>query len=263
MKTTIQCLAEMPDLAALLPVVAGTSTSPGTTSRRTPGSQPPASLDIIQALDTRIRTWRGDATDRAHADAIWGDHRQGVLPDLWLWARMIEAEMLDQSPQPPATIPDQITLAGICDWLIRHNHWAVDQPWHDQYDHDVHSWHRRLTSLAGLTEPRIMRHQCSACEGPSDLTNDGDLWTCRSCGHLDPGPRRQITDYRLQPSQPTNTICTMFGVSGAWLRQQKARHRLTPDLSKGTRPLHWWPWDVFALLNPGIVEAYEQHAHLH
>ena len=270
-------LAELPELAALLPLAATGSTNGDDirTRKPVPDSRPPTRLDVVQALDTRTRATGDDAVRRYRDDlyAAWREPRrtsdgdleptweptQGVLPDLWLWARMVESEMLESSPTRPDDLPETPTMASVCDWLARHTEWAETQQWVAEYTDDVRRWHRRLRGLVGAREPRRMRHDCTSCGNRAELFNGGDVWACTECGHEDPGPRAQIRDYRYQDSRPTSTICAVFGVTEAWLWQARARRRLHPDTSKGRHPLHWWPWDVFRLRHPGVVEAYERH----
>ena len=96
--TTTAQLAQILDWAALLPALLTRRAPTGDSSnsgRRTHGSKPPVRLDILQILDTRRRATGDDAEDRAWHDRMASDHRQGILPDLWQWARMIEAEALE------------------------------------------------------------------------------------------------------------------------------------------------------------------------
>ncbi|MGC8030311.1 hypothetical protein ACP3WD_24010, partial [Salmonella enterica] len=97
-------LAELPELAALLPTALITR-SPDDTQRRTaPGSRPPVRLDVIQLLNTTL------AQDVAAGRAEWVDpDRAGLLPYLWTWCRDIEADALDAGHHPD-DLPD--TVAG-------------------------------------------------------------------------------------------------------------------------------------------------------
>lgn len=249
--TTADLLADIPGLAAFLPV-AGHNPDQVKTTPPPPGPRPPVRLDLVQMLDTRYR-YPGTALDRAAADDIWGDHRQGVQPDLMLWALFFA----EQNPAITDLIPND--LAQLCAWLGRRSEWAEKQDWGDTYVKDVKAWHTRLLRGCGDAPLAAMHHACTRCGNDATLVNAGDLWACAECGHEDPGPAQQIRTFRFQPSRPTPDICDMFRVERGWLYTHKKRRNLTPDPTKGTDPLHWWPWDVFRLLHPGLVDLYEQH----
>ena len=180
--TTTAQLAQIFDWAALLPALLTRCAPTGDTSRtgrRVPGSRPPVRLDILQILDTRRRATGDDAEDRAWHDRMASDHRQGILPDLWQWCRLIEAEAMHSRPEPPDELPEQPTLAGVVDWLTRHTPWAVEQPWAGEYVADVDWWWRKLREAVG--EAGETGVPCARCGEGLSMVHLG-LWECGT-GH--------------------------------------------------------------------------------
>ena len=177
-------LRDLLDWAALLPVLLTRHAPSGDSSRggRAPsGSKPPVRLDVLQVLDARVRIPGDDAEDRAELDRLAGDHRQGLLPDLWQWARLIEAEAMETCPQVPAELPEQPTLGSVVDWLLVHTGWAETQQWADEYRADVDWWWRRLRQLVGeaRAEPVV---PCGRC-GEALTQQKPGLWECEQ-GHM-------------------------------------------------------------------------------
>lgn len=172
-------LRDLLDWAALLPALLTRHAPTGDNSRggRAPsGSKPPVRLDVLQVLDARVRIPGDDAEDRAELDRLAGDHRQGLLPDLWQWARLIEAEAMETCPQVPAELPEQPTLGSVVGWLLVHTDWAETQQWADEYRADVDWWWRRLRQLVGeaRAEPVVPCGRCGEALTPAGP----GLWDC-------------------------------------------------------------------------------------
>ena len=172
-------LRDLLDWAALLPVLLTRHAPTGDSSRggRAPsGSKPPVRLDVLQVLDDRVRIPGDDAEDRAELDRLAGDHRQGLLPDLWQWARLVEAEAMETCPQVPAELPEQPTLGSVVGWLLVHTDWAETQQWADEYRADVDWWWRRLRHLVGeaRSEPVVPCGRCGEALTPAGP----GLWDC-------------------------------------------------------------------------------------
>ena len=179
-----QQLRDILDWAAILPALLTRRAPTGDTSRGgrpSPGSRPPVRLDVLHVLDTRTRVAGDDAEDRAWHDRMASDHRQGILPDLWQWCRLIEAEAMHSRPEPPDELPEQPTLAGVVDWLTRHTPWAVEQPWAGEYVADVDWWWRKLREAVGEADT-ASPVPCSRCGEPLEQRRGG-LWECVA-GHV-------------------------------------------------------------------------------
>ena len=179
-----QQLRDILDWAAILPALLTRRAPTGDTSRTgrsrsVPGSRPPVRLDVLHVLDTRTRVAGDDAEDRAWHDRMASDHRQGLLPDLWQWCRLIEAEAMDACPDVPEELPERPVLASVVDWLVKHTPWALTQPWADEYAADVDWWWRRLRDLIG--EAGESGVPCGRCGDWLAMVHLG-LWECRA-GH--------------------------------------------------------------------------------
>lgn len=183
-RSTTEQLADILDWAALLPALLTRRAPTGDTSRggrTSPGSRPPVRLDVLHVLDERPRITGDDAEDRAWHDRMASDHRQGLLPDLWQWARMIESEAMDGRPALPDELPEQPTLASVVGWLTKHTDpWALAQQWASEYVADIDWWWRRLRDLVGEARGHS-GVECGRCGEPLVLVHLG-LWECGS-GH--------------------------------------------------------------------------------
>ena len=176
-------------------------------------SKPPANLDRIVALDLRQRV-----RDLNHHDQLWrdGQPRQGILPTLWLWATMLEADWLDQSPQLPADLPEHPTIASACAWLAAHDHWWDGRPEWDEYAADLQLLDRWAKRLVGWRpEPT-----CPTCGAP--FTRHGEhVWACPHCG-------REISTRVVGVTLPVAHALT--GVPERTLRDWSKRQGLLPPL---------------------------------
>lgn len=220
-RSTIEQLGDILDWAALLPALLTRRAPTGDNSRggrRTPGSKPPVRLDILHLLDTRLRVTGDDAEDRAWHDRMASGHRQGLLPDLWQWARMIEAEALEGCPDVPDELPEAPTLASVVAWLVKHTgHWTLAQQWASEYVADVGWWWRRLRDLVGEASPAGV--PCGRCGETLGMVHLG-LWEC-GAGH-------QVTVQPVSIREAARITGTHEATLRRWLRESGA-----PRLSEG------------------------------
>ncbi|MGN8689411.1 hypothetical protein ACTND8_05850 [Atopobiaceae bacterium HCP3S3_F7] len=170
-------LAELADLATLLPTALITR-SPDDTQRRTaPGSRPPVRLDVIQLLNNTL------AQDVAAGRAEWMDpDRAGLLPYLWTWCRDIEADALDAGLAPD-DLPD--TVAGCCSWLATWLDFAQTLPQWDELVWGIERcWRNTRAATRGVRDDDPPRHaRCNRCH-IGTLTPSGDVWTCTDCARI-------------------------------------------------------------------------------
>jgi len=137
-RTTVARLHELPDLAAHLAYRLTTSrpaAEPG--GRGDPAETAPMHLAILHALDDRPRhsgdlaldyaddeAWQCPHASHPAKECPWeadDDGRQGLLPDLALWARMIAGDLETYDPKLPGDLPDPATITTICAWLLEHH----------------------------------------------------------------------------------------------------------------------------------------------
>lgn len=179
-----QWLGELPELYALLPlfVLPGVGVPQ---EEQTGGmefkSTPPVNIDV---LDLANEVEKRD-TDSVRSEAErerdrngyrWEDEdarrglrgivvakeparfREGVLPFLVQWTRLIDGELWDEEVEhdPPAEVP---TVSGECDFLLAQFDWISKQPWWLEFYAEVKQRHRQLAD-ATHTRPSRTRLVC-------------------------------------------------------------------------------------------------------
>lgn len=241
--TIRQQLVELADLATHLPHLLTSRTQPPAGSRNggtgIAHSPAPARLDILHALDTRIRDTSDDAETRAWHDRQPGptyidgkgrytrsaaDHRQGLIPDLYQWCKLIDAEARTAGLQP-ADLPEPPTLAGVTGWLHAHLDWALAQPepWRVELARDINWWWRHVRHLTGERAPYQPR--CTLCLFPY-VETDGGWWQCQGCGteiSIDNGLKRAA-----EPLVTLSQAAALTGTPRGTLKQWAADGRILP-----------------------------------
>lgn len=183
-----QALVDIPRLYALLPEALRSRTNAAKPSPRGAhngviGSPAPASVVVLQLLDERTR--HGSETDMAavrELDRLAGDRRQGLLPELFMWARMIEAEMLDYSPQLPDELPEQPSVENVCAWLRPTIRWCAGRQWWDELADDVLDIVRVLRVVLGEVEQANPRHEIRFGGCGYRIDPQPGYWRCTGCG---------------------------------------------------------------------------------
>ena len=218
-------LRDIDDLAACLPelVTARRADAGGSSS---PGPRVPLRLDVLAVLDDRERVHGDDAEDRAWHDRMAGDHRQGLLPDLWQWARLIEAEAMDTCPEIPEEIPDDMPgLPEVIAWLHRHLPWALTQPWSGELTGDIDWWWRRVKDIAGEAVRDPYRPRCRWCMFPVDPEGSG-LWRCCGCGRTEVNINVELERLGERPvtiNEATRLVDRTRPTIKTWIRDGRLR----------------------------------------
>lgn len=197
-------LCDILDLAPLLPALLTTRSAPGT-GRATRGSHSPAPLrlDVEQLLDPRPRS-AYPPDDRADADLAWGDHRQGLLPDLADWATAITREQAINNTPAQLQPPDRDNLTSIINYLLGNTAWIVEAArWADAFEADVHWWWQRCRTLVGEARPDY----APTCD------REGCGWWC------EPITTRALGDYRVHVIGYRCVGCATITDHGARLRR--------------------------------------------
>jgi hypothetical protein len=102
------------------------------------GSRPPMDLGVVDLMDEREKrnTDPARTEDERARDQVWGTRRQGVLPTLSSWVRLVDSERWDEGDEHQNP-PTQRTVLGECGWLIESMDWIGAQRWVDEMAADI------------------------------------------------------------------------------------------------------------------------------
>lgn len=206
--TTTQQLVDLVDIVANLTLRLTTST-PGVEQIRTKRKAEevaPVNVAVLHALDDRIKDrgpmggindnmperledegWKCKHHSHTEDDCPHENDdagRQGVLPDLWVWARMIEADLMEADPKLPEELPDPATMATVASWLVdHHERWGELFPAEGvEFAKDVKRWHNRLRAELGEHDPPTLRHGgVGGCGNELAQLADQVRYECRGC----------------------------------------------------------------------------------
>lgn len=227
-------LSELPDQMALLPLLLHSSGGGSADGLRTvPGPRTP-NVAVMDLLDTRVKLdGEVDMAGLAEIDRMAGDNRQGVLPELWLWAVLIEAERFDADPQLPPELPDEPTIANLCGWLLDGIAWVAEQQWSEELDHDL----RRIGSavrgmLQERDEYRPKHTEAGGCGWPFEARDNRTWYRCTGCGKVVDHwaeMRRVMAVQRVTLRQAAELTAIPLDT----LRRWKKAGVITPALNRG------------------------------
>lgn len=216
--TTTQQLVDLVDIVANLELRLTTST-PGVEQIRTkrPVSEgAPVNVTVLHALDDRVKHLGDSMPDYLEEERWQCQHhshepakcphenddqgRQGVLPDLWVWARMMEADLMEADPKLPEELPDPVTMATVTSWLVdHHERWGELFPQEAaEFAKDVKRWHNRLRAELGEHDPPTLRHtNLGGCGDVLVQLADGVRYECRGCHKvLTPGEMLSLAKWQ-------------------------------------------------------------------
>ena len=181
MTDTRKQLAAIPDLYALLPLflLPGTGTDDDGRAKASP-KRPPGSLAVLDLLDTREKPDADPTRQDFDLDRRAGARRQGVLPTLASWSRLVDSELWDEGREhtPPSDDP---TVAGECGFLLEHLRWAEDHQWFDELAADIAGIHRDL--MRAVREPDPIALRCPICTHEVETMANGGWFRCLGCDH--------------------------------------------------------------------------------
>ena len=197
-----EALARIPEDYAIAETLDRPATRGG--SAGSDATRAPASLSLLVLTDTRTLYRGDDAEDCAQVDRMAGERRQGVLPQLWLWCRMVESEAMEHCPQLPDELPQHPSVTGCCGWLSRHLDWSSSQPWFDVEAEDILSLARLLRDVLGDPRPYRPRHVTpEGCWGLLRAVREGDghvaYYECGRCGMVI-NPWARVADLTARPA---------------------------------------------------------------
>ena len=172
----------------------------------------------------------------------------GITATLESWVRILWEEMPE--------IPDLTELATVrseCATLVEHWDWIGEQQWAIDLAEDVTRLTATVKAHLGIKpEPE---YRCPQCHNPAYL-QPGGILACTEVPDHDVVVRDLEAQMRRRPALPTKDICAEFEVEPGTLRVWKHRRKIRPAPANGTNRDHWFPWDVFCLLNPDIAEGF-------
>ena len=174
-------LAEIVDMATLLPDAAITRTAGAKTSRPTPSSKPPTRLDVVHLLDHRDKPKPGVEHGMAWSRGMQyvDPDRIGVLPYLDGWCRDLETTLMDEHPAVPDETPEHPTVATCADWLTRHAEAAATTAQWPEVVYGLRVLRRNMrAATAGVRDERRRPVPCSRCGEPLERIGEQALWAC-------------------------------------------------------------------------------------
>jgi hypothetical protein len=238
-------LVALPDLVGELARLVADRTNHDVSGyhRKVVGSPAPLSIPVVHLVDQRHKPgWEG-ADPRI---APIGD-RYGIVPTLTLWIRVLTEELPDY---PELT--EQATVRSECAVLLEHWSFIQGRPWAIRLADDVTRITGTVKAQLGIRPEMVLR--CPQCSNAAYLQPGGVL-ACTEVPEHDLVVRDLDRQMRRRPPLPTKDICAEFDIEPGTLRVWKNRRKIKPAPSHPERD-HWFPWDVFCLLNPDVAEAF-------
>lgn len=179
-------LREIPDLYAQVGGYLIPGSAPVDPEARRPAStksRPPISVDIVDLVAAPKDGWQGwqpgddlDFSDPEDPKMVHTGYRNGIAGTLWLWGRLLEAEMADAGYRFTPCGSDVITT--VTGWLVMHLEWIVDLHGRDFTD-DVGRMHRALRRACGI-RPEPVYH-CPSCGWRIEPRDRMAWWVCTGC----------------------------------------------------------------------------------
>jgi hypothetical protein len=275
-RETRQHLGELPDLYALLPFF----TLPGVgvpEEERSGGagfgSRPPVNLDVIdlgrkrQKKDTdAVRTederardreqwrWEIEDTRSGHAGVVVAGEparfREGILPMLFQWTRLIDGEMWDEEIEHEGPAEDP-TISGECGFLLAHFAWITEQPWWLEFYDEIKTMHRLLLDATHqrVEKARLtcLNDECGWDVFPVETEVGNRYFKCEGCGETWGALELHRMAERKRPRK-LSECAKITGVSVRSLRTEIAEHALRPKIRDGNT-------DLFDLQDVAAVAA--------
>lgn len=124
-------LANLPDLADLLDRNYFHLLARGDRDPRDSAVRYVTRFDVLDLADTRTKDGLldTDAPGLADLNRRADARRLGILPNLELWIRMAEADMLDEGVEHTDPVIEGSSVTTAAGWLRRHLDWILGQQW--------------------------------------------------------------------------------------------------------------------------------------
>lgn len=142
----------------------------------------PLVLEVLDLLDRRHKNDVEPTRDNYELDKMAASRRQGVLPTLSQWVRLVDGELWDSdvSHSEPSDTP---TVDSECSWLHGHVDWITEQPWLNEMADDLTRMLKDCTLITG-TDEHTIKMTCTnlGCGWPVTEEADGAWYRCTGCG---------------------------------------------------------------------------------
>jgi hypothetical protein len=169
-------------------------------------SRPPLVVDVIDLEDQREKA-DADATRADYdLDRRAGARRQGVLPTLACWVRLVDGELWDDGIEhdPPADNP---TVTTECGFLLTHIDWIGEQQWLGEITDDIAAMLDDVRHATGWRpDPNT-----TAARAAGTLKAETPATTENSPGSTAPAARRRgrgrPARLRCNANRPTSNRC--------------------------------------------------------
>lgn len=269
-------LAELPKVFALLPLFVETSTAPPDPDHRIGDSnpaRPPMRLEVLDLLDMREKADAEAQRTDYDLDRRAGSRRQGVLPTLVGWARLVDGELADDEDLPEYKQADEHgliacsavcteapnrarklktygpcsevakhhwstpTVTGECAWLSAQLGWIIEQDWADEFENDVSNMVTDVKRVTGTDTKVKMTCLVVGCGWPVVKMDGGSWYRCTGCGK--PTSRMELHRMaeRAKP-KPLRTLAKQLNRSERSLRAYRTEGLIRPVARDGAVDLY-------------------------
>lgn len=231
-------------------------------------ARPPVDLDLLDLEDGRLSKSGADAVrDDFDLDRRAGARRQGILPTLVAWVRLVDGEMWDQGvdhdppgaqiacsghcvivdPAPSAQGPctDNLdrhtlpaTVAGECSWLCGHLAWIMTRTWVDELAAELERILKDIRRACGdASVDETLTCLKDGCGWAVEEISGGAWFRCRGCGSA---WSRMELHKRAERKKPISLAecARRAGVTERTLHNYRADGRITPTTRRGRRDLY-------------------------
>lgn len=176
-----EALTDLPQAYELLPLFTLPGSAPPDPDRRTgttSPARPPLNLGVLDLMDERDKADAPAIRDDYDLDRRAGARRQGILPNLASWVRLVDGEMWDEDIQHSAP-SDRPTVATECAWLLGQIEWILRQQWADELAADLAGMFDDVKAATGWSKSQPER--CPKCGWTVEARDDGAWWSCTGC----------------------------------------------------------------------------------
>lgn len=216
-------LAELPDLFAQLALFRLPGSAPKDPDQRGGKSNPShrsvLNLDVVDLTDTREKANAEPTRTDYDLDRRAGARRQGVLPTLASWSRLVDSELWDAGIDHEEQAAEA-TVSGECGYLLRHMSWIGQQQWFGDLHDDV-DWLREDVRKA-IGDRDWVKLRCRYCKNlvhPVDAAHKPTSWEacaygkCEACdrGLFKIGPELAALG-KVQDSLPLDMVSKTLGI---------------------------------------------------